>query len=407
MADTDLDDRVLEEATDRGTLRAEELLALCEGYSTGDEEGKPGLTRETLVAYARALDDHEADVALDTHAEGLTDQETHAISDGLLIQELRTRRTDASEWEGEGIYVLDASEDRLSAFPATWHEAVGGETDLGELFRFLERVEPFRQDETAGTGKVSPDRLLALASAVGGLDPESARERLAELNEAGELVEVSESPSHAGLEARGIEGEEATDLPPTLDFRNALDEIEARSESDVEDTTDSIRDRLAAFAESDRAGRESLLSDIDRLTIDLESQVSGKAARRTEGIRNQIDAYRESDSDAPTELSLSGASLLDSAGEALDLAASEGTIASLRGTLVNGGEERGVVVMCAFYDDSGNPLRTVESPVHRLSPGEKRDVTIELYVPNDAARYGVVALDAAGSPAIGDARPTP
>ncbi|PSP65191.1 hypothetical protein BRC77_02300 [Halobacteriales archaeon QH_8_64_26] len=63
--------------------------------------------------------------------------------------------------------------------------------------------------------------------------------------------------------------------------------------------------------------------------------------------------------------------------------------------------------MCAFYDDLGNPLRTVESPVHRLSPGEKRDVAIDVYVPNDAARYGVVALDAAGSPAIGDARPTP
>ena len=405
MADTDLDDRILEEATDRGTLRAEELLTLCEGYSTDDE---PGLTRETLVAYARALDEREADVALDTQAEGLTDQETHAISDGLLIQELRTRRTDAFEWEGEGIYVLDASEDRLSAFPAAWHEEVGGETDLGELFAFLREIEPFRRDAEAGTGKVSPDRLIALASAVGGLDPESARERLAELKEGGEIVEVSESPSHEGLKARGAEiGTGGADLPPTLDFRDALDEIEARSESDVEEETDTIRNRLAAFAEGNRAGRGSLLSDIDRLTVDLETQVSGRAARRAEGIRNQIDAYRESEGEAAAELSFSGVKLVDSAGEAIDLAAGDGGSARLQGTLVNGGGERGVVAMCAFEDDAGNPLRTVESRPYELGAGEKRDVAIDLHVPNDAGQYAVVALDATGSLAVGDARPTP
>jgi hypothetical protein len=396
------DDRILEAATDEGTLRAERLLSICEEY---DAEAEPGVTRDTLVTYARALDDHETNVELDTQAEGLTDQDSHAISDGLLIQELRTRRTDATEWEGRGIYELDAEEDRLSAFPAAWHEAVGGETDMGELFRFLEDTEPFRQDDEAGTGKVSPDRLIALASAVGGLDPETARERLSDLDEAGEIVEVSESPAHRGLESRGVEGEQASDLPPTLDFRNALDEIEARADADVSEQTDTIRDRLAEFAERDGAGRESLLSDIDRLTVDLESQLSGKAARRAEGIRNQIDAYREDDTAA--ELSLSGASLLDDRGEIMDLPADGGALAVLDGTLVNGGAERGVVAMCSFYDDGGEALRAVESRVYELGPGEKRDVAIDLYVPGEATRYGAVALDASGSRAIGDAKPAP
>jgi hypothetical protein len=400
---TDPDDRVIDEATRRGTLRAEELIAICEEYSPDDD---PGVTRETLMACARELADHETDVVLDTHADDLDDEDAHSISDGILIQELRARRTDATEWEGETVYELGTEDDRLSAYPRSWHEEIGGETDIEAIFRFLEDTQPFARDDAAGTGKVSADRVITVASTVGALDPETARERLSGLDDEGEIVEASTSPDHSGLRSRDSE-DGASDLPPTLDFRNALDEIEARTDADVSEITDEIRAKLEEFAERDGAGRESLLSDIDRLTVDLESRSSGNAARRAEGIRNQIDAYRESDAGDAAELSLSGARLVDGNGSEVDLTASDGALAVLRGTLVNGGPERRVVTMCSFYDDSGNPLQTIESRVYELDPGEKRDVAIDLYAPARATRYGAAALDASGSRAIGDAKPTP
>ena len=106
-------------------------------------------------------------------------------------------------------------------------------------------------------------------------------------------------------------------------------------------------------------------------------------------------------------LSLSGARLVDGNGSEVDLTASDGALAVLRGTLVNGGPERRVVTMCSFYDDSGNALQTIESRVCELGPGEKRDVAIDLYAPARATRHGAAALDASGSRAIGDAKPTP
>ena len=265
---TDLDDRVLSEATERGTLRAEDLVALCERY---DGDDGPGVPRKTLLAYARELADAEERVALDTRSERLNDQEEYAITDGLLIQELEAHLADEERGAAEnGVFNLDGADDRVSAYPAPWHEAIGGETDIRAVLRFLEEAEPFRQDEESGAGKVSTERVIAVASAVGGLDPETARERLADLEDEGEIVEDSESVSYRELRSRESDGE-ASDLPPVLDFRNALDEIEARAESDVTEDTDAIRATLEAFAKRDQADRESLLSDIDRLTVGVES----------------------------------------------------------------------------------------------------------------------------------------
>jgi len=420
--DTAFDDRVLDAATERGTLRAEDLLALCEQYDT---ENTPGIAQDSLVAAARDLANVDGEVALDTRAEELSDQDSYTISDGLLLQELRARRADgadtdaadtnAADGTGDGIYVLDEKADRLSAFPESWHEAIGGETDVRAVFDFLQETEPFRKDERAGTGKVSAERVATVASAVGGLAPGEARDHLSDLEDEGELVEASRSPEHEGLRAReagdadesaesnGAAGK-ASGLPPTLDFRTALDEIDARADTDVSDQTNEIRDRLAEFAERDgdgRTGRESLLSDIDRLTVDIESRASGKAARRAEGIRNQIDAYRDSggegEGETAAELSFSGASFVDDGGKDVDLAASDGAPASLRGTLVNGGGERRAVVACTFYDDAGDALQTIESRPYDLAVGEQRSVAIDCHAPADAAQYAAEALDASNA----------
>lgn len=170
---TDLNDRVFEEAAaERRTLLPEELVELIERHHAHEQ---PGVAWEVLSDYAAALDDElGGQFDADSFLDGLEEQVT-----------------EAGTWQGPNtLYVLD--DDRVSRYPARWHEALEGETDIREYVRFLvEEAEDFEGAiDSGGAGPGVPENdLLRVVAVVGRTDRETAKERLEECRNAGELTE--------------------------------------------------------------------------------------------------------------------------------------------------------------------------------------------------------------------------
>lgn len=169
---TDLDERVLNEARQQGSnLLTEELLALIERHHPHET---PGVTRETVGRYADALADTQA----------------YEFDPTAFDDELTKRLTDAETWQGRtALYALD--DDRVSVYPARWHDRLGGSTDVREFVRFLLEREAFLADlDSGGAGHGIPeDTLLDVVAVVGRIDREDAKATLERHRAEGELVE--------------------------------------------------------------------------------------------------------------------------------------------------------------------------------------------------------------------------
>lgn len=192
------------------------------------------------------------------------------------------------------------------------------------------------------------------------------------------------------------------DLPPIIDIRDALSDIESQSETDVSDDTAAIRERLDELAGRDRAGEQSVLDDIDDRVLGLRESLDGKADRRAEGIQNRIRTYRNTRRESSATLSLSGTELTAESGTRIDAANHNGETATLSGTLVNGGSARAAVVSLAFHDREGTPIRKVESREVGLAPDEHRDIDWTVYVPEGTTYYTTTALDADDPRSVSD-----
>lgn len=184
------------------------------------------------------------------------------------------------------------------------------------------------------------------------------------------------------------------DLPPILDVRDALDDIETSADADVGDDLDAIRARLDELDDRGRADDQSVVDDIDGLVLGLRESLDGEADRRAEGVQNRLRTYRDALHDASTTLSLSGAELRDGSGDRAGVVDHAGETVDLVGTLVNGGDARAAVVSLAFHDNDGAPVRKVESHEVGLDSDERRDVELTVYVPENTAYYATTALDA-------------
>ncbi len=195
MADTNR--QVIEEARQRGeTLTSRELLLLIERYH--HPEG-PGVDEELLRAY-------------DAEAAG---DDIVPFKEGQLVEAVDRRLADEEEWVDEETY-YPVGDDRISAFPASWHDTLGDTTDLRAYVDVI--GDALVGDDTdadsrrggVGTG-VPEGLLLEAAAAIGGLDEETAKSRLEERRDEGSLVEdADQHPNarvHLSEEAEGMRDE--------------------------------------------------------------------------------------------------------------------------------------------------------------------------------------------------------
>lgn len=188
----DLDDHTLTELRREGSsLLFTDVVTLVERHHPHDQ---PGVPEETLLAYADALA-RDADYAFDAAA---------------FREELDDRLADAETWAGENrVYRL--GDDRVSRYPESWHERLGGTADVREFVAFLqEEVPEFKGDVgRGGAGPGIPEQaLLDVVAVVGGVDRDDAKARLQELRERGELVEDADQHPDAGVVLRDRDGED-------------------------------------------------------------------------------------------------------------------------------------------------------------------------------------------------------
>lgn len=397
----ELDEHVLSEARKREALSVDDLLRLVEQHQSMDG---PGVPRDTLTEYGRALID--ADLALDARSDPLSGDDL-GFTDGTVQRELDERLTNTESWIGpEALYEVNGH--RLSIYPARWHDAIGGTADLTECIAFIQDASAFQEASGIGTEEGVPEGIVFdVATVVGGFAPDEAAARLEERKERGEIIEDRTTGPSGGLQAREATATSERDLPPVIDIRDALDEIETGTERDVSGEIDSIRESLAEFSERDRAGQDSLLSDIERQIVSLREYLTDDTDRRAEGILNRIQIYRNTTVDESVTFSLSNPTLLDAEGNVVDVTDHRGEVATFDGTLVNGGDARDAVAVLTIYAKDGDAAKTIETRTVSLGPDEQDSIEQPIYIPENAAYYAAAAFDAADTRAIDEGRPEP
>ncbi|MWG35606.1 hypothetical protein [Halomarina oriensis] len=169
---TDLRRAVLDEAGSRSKyLTATEFLALVE---RGHPTDRPGVARETYDAYVTQLS-----------------EETPTVDAEGLRTNLDDATTDGDEWAGdETVYPVD--DDRISLYPASWHDRLGGESDPRTYLRLFSETNAFEQGVPEST-------LLDAMVTVGGTDRETAKGNLEALREDGEVVEDADQHPDANV----------------------------------------------------------------------------------------------------------------------------------------------------------------------------------------------------------------
>ncbi len=218
------------------------------------------------------------------------------------------------------------------------------------------------------------------------------------------------------------------DLPPLVDFGDAVDNIERAVDADADDGDDrtdalgdpntgvDVADHVASLREDldrledrgDEQGREGVLDDIDDTVLSLREALDedSEADRYAEGIQNRIQQYRTNREAGSGTLTLSSAGL-ERNGTAVDVSSQRGEAVALRGTLTNGGADADAVVVLTFYGEDGRVRRTVESYQHDVGADEQRDLDATVYVPDGAAYYAVRAVDADDGRIIAGDEPVP
>lgn len=182
----DTDETVLREL--EGIGQSLTMAGFVETVERLHPHDRPGVARETLDAYVDAFDrsdtvGYDADAFRERLEEAITDSETWAGPDRLYAQ----------------------GDDRLSVYPRTWHERLGGSDDLRRYVAFLQEEAPeFQRDAgRSGPGKGIPEQqLLEVVSVVGRIDRDEAKSRLESLREEGVLAEDADQHPEAGVVLR-------------------------------------------------------------------------------------------------------------------------------------------------------------------------------------------------------------
>lgn len=179
-----VDESVIEEITEhsQNVLFRELLLMIERSHSE-----TAGISRETIDAYASELGKATA----------------VAFTPEELLDTVDDRLVDTDTWvDTKTLYPLD---DRISVYPARWHDALGGTVDIPAYIRFIEdEVDGNDTDLTRaqpGDGLHEQD-LLDLVAVVGRTDRETAKSRLEQLRDRGEIAEGADQHPDARVYLR-------------------------------------------------------------------------------------------------------------------------------------------------------------------------------------------------------------
>jgi len=180
----DVDETVLDEAGHEGeSMSPVDLVALVEHHS-GET---PGVDRETLAAYANAL---EARGDYDFDADRFLDR----VDDRVI---------DTESWSGmEQFYAL--GDGRISKYPAEWHDRLGGSTDAAAYVRVItDRAPDFAEftDREGVAPAVAKDDLIDVIEVVGGVDRETAAGAIERARDDGRVGEYADQHPQTGVYA--------------------------------------------------------------------------------------------------------------------------------------------------------------------------------------------------------------
>ncbi|WP_273835351.1 hypothetical protein [Halococcus sp. PRR34] len=198
----ELNEDVFAAARQRGrTLLTEELVALIERHHPHD---RPGIERDIVTRYADGLDTDERSSSSSRDGGPDDDGTSFDFDRDAFLDEVDARLADTETWQGtDALYAPE--DDRVSRYPARWHDALGGSTDVREFVVFLlEETDGYLDDlESGGAGRGIPeDELLDVVSVVGRTDRETAKARVESGRKAGDLVEDADQHPEARVRPR-------------------------------------------------------------------------------------------------------------------------------------------------------------------------------------------------------------
>jgi hypothetical protein len=178
--DPDLNETVLDElAGYEETLLVDDLVRLTEEYDEAyaDETGVPV---DRLVAYVEELA-----------------RNGYSFDPDAVREQVDERAVESDSWAGsDAIYRIDG--DRVSAFPPSWHEELGGESDLVRLVEVILAGVGDSRDafEQGGQGRGVPlPYVVDAATAMTALTREQVTTELRSLRRGGALeVDQQDSP---------------------------------------------------------------------------------------------------------------------------------------------------------------------------------------------------------------------
>ena len=175
----DIDDTIVQEAAERGeSFVIDDFVRLVEQFHP---DGKPGVSRGVLDAYARAVED-----------------ERPKFDAAAVSRAIDDRVSEDGEYAPDAFYRLD--DERISVYPPAWHDDLGGETDLREYVRYLSDRDHGAENgtELGGIGPGVPEQeLIDIVGILGNTDPRAAKNELESLRDDGELVEDADQHPNA------------------------------------------------------------------------------------------------------------------------------------------------------------------------------------------------------------------
>ena len=177
----DTNQQAVDEIVHEGdALGTRELLDILERY----HDDRPGVPREATDAYAAELNERE-NSSFDTEAF------ESAVADRL---------TDSDSWvdDSDRLYELDG--DRISQYPATWHDRLAGERDPAAYLRFFEAEAPsVLGNAPGGRQRADEDQLIDVMSVVGQMSRESAKATIESARDEDRIMEDADQHPKAGV----------------------------------------------------------------------------------------------------------------------------------------------------------------------------------------------------------------
>lgn len=391
----ELDERTLEELFHRGRwLSFPDFVRLIEQDHPHDG---PGVSKEVLDAYAEALVDDLGGSAPFT---------VEAVD-----RMIETHLTDSGVWLESALY--DVGPDRISAYPAPWHDRLGRESDPRAYVEVM-RDELAKARGFTARGRAAPgvpkQQLLDAMCVLGEMDRAEATRAIDEERRRNELllypyqnpeaeVQLPDSvePPRTERLAEEADGEDAAahpPLPPLVDVRDDLEYLRENVGGERQDRVDEIERMLVALTERDVAHQEERLDEIDAALSDVELESRGRVEQRAAAARTRIRTYRRTLEGASEGLTVLDRKIRHAhTGQVFSVAPLRGSDAEVDATVLNDGRSRDVIAIVTFYDVEGRTVSKARSRRTRIEPDSERVVSSPVHVPTGARYYTVTPLD--------------